>query len=180
VTVLEAAADDGVSDWIRGGGLTVSEAELPLAKPVPAVVWPEIETRYGVAVVTPTDAGTTNVTRRVVPGMATTLDAGVETVGPAPAVAGCSVTVVSAAAIVPDGKPVPVMASVVTPAWPAAGVAVAANVTLVWARTAVEAIRTRSARTRQRLRVRGIVVEVVVKQEVAEAEGSAQIALENT
>ena len=68
-----------------GGGLMVSDAELLLVNVVPVVVLPATETRYGVGDATEKEPGTTNVTRRVVPDTVTTLDAAVDTVGPAPA-----------------------------------------------------------------------------------------------
>src|SRR5262245_26941946 len=91
--------------------------------------------------------------RRDVPTIVTTFDADVVTVGPAPAVAGSSVTVTSAGAIVPDGKFEPVTLTLVTPACPVDGLTAVLSVTLVCASSSESdpAMPTAAVRTAMKL-----------------------------
>ena len=88
------------------------------------------------------------MTRRDVPTTVATFDASVVTVGPAPAVAGASVTVTSAGAMVPDGKFEPVTLTLVTPACPDDGLTALLSVTLVCASTSDSAPAMPTAATR--------------------------------
>jgi hypothetical protein len=126
----------GVMVVREAAGLTVSAAEFELWNTMAGVAaeLPEIVTLYAVGTTTTTDAGTVNVTRRVVPATVVTAVAWVATA--APPVAGVSVTVTFAAAIVPTGKFDPVTLTLVTPGSAALGEVLGKSVTAIglWVR----------------------------------------------
>jgi hypothetical protein len=109
-------------------GLIVSDVLLELANVVPSDAVPEIETRYAVGAVTLIYDGMTNITRRVEPTTVVTETALVETAGPP--IDGSSLTLVFAGKTAAAGKPEPVRVILVTPAWPAAGVATGVRTTV--------------------------------------------------
>jgi hypothetical protein len=86
----------GTSPVICGGGFTVIAAAFPLEKGTPVVVRPAIDARYATGDVTAIVGGMVKVTRRDVPITVAMVAADVEAVAPVPAVAGRSVTVMSA------------------------------------------------------------------------------------
>jgi hypothetical protein len=130
---LTSPAGKGELVVIATGALTVSDAELRLAKALPVEVVPAMETWYEVAAETRMDAGTRNVTPSVVPEITVTFVAVVEPEGPPPVVVGSSVTVTLAGGIVPLGKPWPMTVTLVTLMSAVLGEANAFSVTLVTA-----------------------------------------------
>jgi hypothetical protein len=105
------------------------DALLVLLKVAAVEVVPEMEIRYGVMPGTTRVDGTTKVTRRVVPNTVAIVAAATVTTGPPPVTAGSSLTVTSAAEIVPVGKPDPVRVTLVEPGVAAAGEAVGVRFT---------------------------------------------------
>ena len=137
VRVCPACPETVPSEMLAEGSIVSVEVFL-LLKAVPVVVTPETLTRYALGVVRTTEEGTVKLTCAVAPAIRVKADAVVETLGPAPEVAGARDTVILLADIAAVGKPPPVTRTSCTFGSAACGSVEAAKVTCADARPAAQ------------------------------------------